>query len=91
MQRVRITVIGGVQGVGFRFFAQREAQNRQLTGYVKNCPDGSVVLEAQGKPSALEALALSLEHGPRMARVERVQVSPKAVCPGEMEFEIRFD
>ena len=44
---------GRVQGVGFRFTAQRIALAFELTGYVKNLPDGSVEMFAQGSPEAL--------------------------------------
>ena len=45
-----ITFIGRVQGVGFRFTARRAANRRQLTGYVRNMPNGSVEMLAQGRP-----------------------------------------
>lgn len=91
MKRVRILVLGEVQGVGFRFFTQHAAQQQGLTGFVKNCPDGSVVLEAQGPETAVEELVRVLEQGPRLAQVERVQVTPLEVRPGEAEFKIRFN
>ena len=47
-QRLRTCVRGQVQGVGYRYFVQRVARGLNLTGYVKNEPDGSVVVEAQG-------------------------------------------
>ncbi|MCP4261751.1 MAG: acylphosphatase [Planctomycetes bacterium] len=45
-----ITFTGRVQGVGFRFTARRAANRRQLTGYVRNMPNGSVEMLAQGRP-----------------------------------------
>ena len=42
---------GRVQGVGFRFTAQRIAMRYELSGYVKNLPDGSVEMFAQGHPN----------------------------------------
>jgi len=45
-----IIFIGRVQGVGFRFTARRAASRRQLTGYVRNMPNGSVEMLAQGRP-----------------------------------------
>jgi acylphosphatase len=91
LQRVRILVQGQVQGVGFRFFAQHAALSMRLTGYIKNCSDGSVALEAQGTEAAVEELVRVLEQGPRLAQVERLQVTPLAVRTGEEGFEIRFN
>ncbi len=45
----RIIFIGRVQGVGFRFTARRAASRRQLTGFVRNVPDGTVEMLAQGR------------------------------------------
>jgi acylphosphatase len=44
-----IIFIGRVQGVGFRFTARRAASRRQLTGFVRNVPDGTVEMLAQGR------------------------------------------
>jgi acylphosphatase len=49
-----ITFTGRVQGVGFRFTARRAAQRRQLTGYVRNVPNGSVEMLAQGRPEEID-------------------------------------
>jgi acylphosphatase len=49
-----ITFIGRVQGVGFRFTARRAANRRQLTGYVRNMPNGSVEMLAQGRPEEVD-------------------------------------
>ena len=45
---------GSVQGVGFRYTSQRTANRHQLTGYVKNLPDGTVEMLAQGQPEDVE-------------------------------------
>jgi acylphosphatase len=49
-----ITFTGRVQGVGFRFTARRAAQRRQLTGFVRNMPNGSVEMLAQGNPVEID-------------------------------------
>ncbi len=49
-----IIFIGRVQGVGFRFTARRAASRRQLTGYVRNMPNGSVEMLAQGRPDDVD-------------------------------------
>ena len=56
-KRVEIRITGKVQAVGFRFAAQREALNLGLVGFVRNEPDGSVVIIAEGEEQDLRRLA----------------------------------
>ena len=72
--RVRLdaTVRGGVQGVGYRVFALREAGALGLDGFVANMADGSVRVVAEGLRSDLEALVTLLEAGPPAGWVDRV-------------------
>jgi len=69
-------VSGEVQGVGFRFFAQRVAARHQVVGYVRNLPDGRVEVIAHGEPDALDALERWLWQGPPAAEVEGVERAP---------------
>jgi acylphosphatase len=71
-QAKRYYVSGRVQGVGFRFFAERTAGNLGLGGYVRNLYDGRVEVYAIGCAEKLEALKEALRRGPRMAAVEWV-------------------
>jgi acylphosphatase len=73
MERLHAVVRGDVQGVGFRYFVQRRAQQLGLTGWVRNNEDGSVELVAEGGRDQLEELKRALQEGPRMARVSRVE------------------
>ena len=73
--RVDAIVRGRVQGVGFRYFAWREAQDLDLEGWVANEPDGSLRCLAQGPRPRVEAFLRRLEDGPAAAIVERVSVS----------------
>jgi acylphosphatase len=73
MERLHAVVHGDVQGVGFRYFVQRKAQQLGLQGWVRNNDDGSVELVAEGGREALEQLKRALQEGPRMARVDRVE------------------
>jgi acylphosphatase len=66
-------VAGRVQGVGFRFFVEREANELGLRGYVRNLSDGRVEVHAEGDESALASLRERLERGPLGSRVERVE------------------
>jgi acylphosphatase len=65
-------VSGKVQGVYFRHSTRLEAKRLSLRGTVRNLPDGSVAVLAQGAPAAIEALRLWLHRGPALARVDKV-------------------
>jgi acylphosphatase len=69
-------VSGDVQGVGFRFFAQRAAERINLAGYVRNCRDGRVEAYAIGTAEQLAAFRALLERGPNFSRVSRVDEEP---------------
>jgi acylphosphatase len=64
---------GDVQGVGYRFFAQRAAARHQIVGYVRNCPDGTVEAWAEGPASNVEAFKQDLAAGPQWAVVDQVE------------------
>ncbi len=73
VSRIRIKVFGYVQGVFFRYTTRKLARKLELTGYVKNMPDGTVYIEAEGpKEKLLELLKFS-KQGPAYAKVERVE------------------
>jgi acylphosphatase len=73
-ERLSVQITGRVQGVGFRNFTQMRARQLGVTGWVRNEPDGSVRLEAEGPRGALEDLLEAVHDGPRTARVEQVDV-----------------
>lgn len=77
VERRIIRVFGHVQGVFFRQSARREALRLGLTGFARNEPDGSVTIDAQGAPAALDELVAWAHHGPAAARVDRVEVEPR--------------
>ena len=56
MTRKTLYFSGMVQGVGFRYTAHRLAQGREVTGYVRNLPDGRVEMVAEGKPEQIDGL-----------------------------------
>ena len=72
----RFTVTGEVQGVGFRWAAQGEADRLGVVGRVRNRTDGAVEIVAQGDRPAMDEFASWLEQGPRWARVADVDVEP---------------
>ena len=66
-------ISGEVQGVGYRFFAQRASARHQVTGYVKNLRDGRVEVLAEGAPESVEGFKHDLAAGPAHCRVEQVE------------------
>ena len=75
----RYVVRGQVQGVGYRYFAQRVADRLSVKGYVRNLPNGDVEVHAEADDQTLQLFKQELEHGPRMAQVTRItetEVSP---------------
>jgi acylphosphatase len=72
-------VRGRVQGVGYRYFAQRAASELGLTGYARNLDDGRVEVYAAGAPEKLEQMAGLLHRGPRWAEVRGVEEQEAAV------------
>ncbi len=74
MIEMRATVTGEVQGVAYRIYAQEAATELALVGYVKNLPDGSVLVVAQGNPETLKNFVEHLHEGSLMSSVEAVAV-----------------
>ncbi len=89
-ERMRAVFTGGVQGVGFRQTVYGLATRLGLTGYVRNEPDGSVILEAEGPPDSLDALLKAIHTAPAgrwLKGVDQVRGQARADFDG---FEIRF-
>jgi acylphosphatase len=84
----RFLVRGRVQGVGFRWFVEREAHILGIAGWVRNNHDGSVEVLAQGTRDQLSALHSRLREGPRAARVDAVEVSDASAVSGLNSFRI---
>jgi len=73
MHSVHLVIRGRVQGVGFRYFAQREARTLGVHGVARNLPNGTVEVQAEGERESLERLVEMLRHGPFGARVTGVE------------------
>jgi acylphosphatase len=84
MQRLRASIQGRVQGVGFRYSVISAAQELGLTGFVENRVDGSVYVEAEGPPAMLDRMEAFLRRGPRLARVEAL-ASERLEATGEFD------
>jgi acylphosphatase len=81
-------VRGRVQGVGFRWFVEREAQILGVAGWVRNNYDGSVEVLATGTREQLSRLRERLQAGPRAARVDQVEESEGQPVQGLKTFRI---
>jgi acylphosphatase len=84
----RFVVRGRVQGVGFRWFVEREALILGIAGWVRNNADGSVEVLAIGTRDQLAGLRSRLREGPRAARVDDVQESEARPVAGLNSFRI---
>ena len=89
MRRLRATVHGRVQGVGFRAYAAAEARRLGLSGWVRNQLDGTVSLVAEGPDPALEAFLAWLRQGPPLARVTSVDAEWVAASGDLASFQMR--
>ena len=74
-ERLEATVHGHVQGVGFRYFVRRRANQLGVVGWTSNEHDGTVRVVAEGSAAALDELTRHLHAGPPGALVERVEVN----------------
>jgi len=70
----RVRIAGRVQGVFFRAWTQEKARDLGVSGWVRNCSDGSVEAHLEGEESALETLIAQVRNGPPAAQVEQVTV-----------------
>jgi acylphosphatase len=89
-RRLEVTVHGLVQGVGFRWQTRQMARRLNLQGYVRNRPDRTVQVVAEGTEQALRQFLAYLESGPSSAIVDRVDIN---WLPSKSEFsgfEVRF-
>ena len=84
----RFLVRGRVQGVGFRWFVEREAHILGIAGWVRNNHNGSVEVLAQGTRDQLSRLHSRLREGPRAARVDAVEVWDAQPIAGLSSFRI---
>ena len=87
--RRRVVVSGRVQGVGFRAATQAKAQACGVAGWVRNRSDGSVEAAFEGDAEAVAALVAFCRSGPRLARIEHVEVREEA-SEGLERFELRY-
>jgi acylphosphatase len=87
--RVRARVRGLVQGVFYRASTADRAAELGVAGWVRNCSDGSVELEAEGPREQVDQLVAWCRRGPPGARVTGVEVESVAETRGERAFRVR--
>lgn len=91
MKRLIARVSGRVQMVMYRDFAQRKARGLRLVGEVRNIPDGTVRVVAEGPYKKLQEYVEKLKRGPLLARVDHVEVSYEEPTASFSTFSIRYD
>jgi acylphosphatase len=83
-------VSGLVQGVAYRYFAGKWANALSISGWARNLYDGRVEIVAEGEMGSLESFAERLREGPRMARVENLEIAWEEPVGESGGFRIEF-
>ena len=83
MKRFHLIIRGKVQGVFYRATARKQATALGIKGFIRNLPDGSVELEAQGEERQLDAFLHWCHDGPPNAQVDKVCVNWKLITREE--------
>jgi acylphosphatase len=90
MQTIHVIVEGKVQGVCFRDYTNRQAHRLQLTGWVRNRPDGTVEALVRGDDGDVATMLDWLKKGPPMSRVDNIRISDIASEEHFSTFEVRY-
>jgi acylphosphatase len=90
MNRIHLIISGDVQGVGYRAWILRQAQDLPLTGWVKNRDDGAVELVAEGEKTVLEQLIAHCTKGPDVSWVEHVDTAWQKPTGEYQGFEVIY-
>ena len=90
MIRAHLQVTGIVQGVGFRYHTEKHARAESLTGYVRNCLDGTVEVEVQGNEAVVNGFIQWLYKGVPRSHVRSVEQQFIPVVVDEDEFQVQF-
>jgi acylphosphatase len=89
-KRVHVTVTGRVQGVAFRAKTRSEAIRHNVSGWVRNLPDGSVEAVFEGKPEDVERVVSWCRTGPSLAVVEQMESREEPYSGAFKDFSIRY-
>lgn len=85
-----ISVTGRVQGVGFRMFTVRTAQACGVRGWVRNEPDGSVLIHAVGSADAMDQFRTAVRRGPTFGRVDDMTLEPLPSQTQYTQFDVKY-
>lgn len=88
--RVRVFASGRVQGVAYRFYAEKCAGRLSVTGWVRNLPDGRIEVLAEGSAENIEAFLDRLREGPRLGQVDGFDVRHEAATGEFPDFRVVF-
>lgn len=88
--RVRVFAGGRVQGVAYRFFAEKYAGRMGISGWARNLPDGRVEVLAEGSGGNIEVFLELLREGPRLARVDSFDIRREAPTGEFRDFQVVF-
>lgn len=91
MKRLRLKIWGQVQGVFFRAYTQKEATLLKLVGLVRNCPDGTVEVVAEGDEKNLKRLLEKCREGPPKAQVLKIDPDWEEATSEFKDFVIKYD
>lgn len=90
MERYYIKVYGRVQGVGFRYTAMYLAKSCNITGWVKNCDDGSVHMEVQGSSQAVNKFIIKIKSSSGFIRVDDIDMQKINSVDNERSFDVKY-
>jgi acylphosphatase len=90
LSRVHVFVSGRVQGVAYRYFAERRAAEMSVTGWVSNLSDGRVEIMVEGEKADLECFLGFLQQGPRMAKVDDLNILWEDYVGEFEDFRIKY-
>jgi acylphosphatase len=86
----RLRIFGRIQGVGFRYWAYKQALKLGIRGWIGNERDGTVTVECQGPESAVAAFIARLREGPPQARVDKIDITETVPSRAYRQFEITY-
>jgi len=90
MELIVIKISGSVQGVNFRYYAWRTANDLEIKGFVRNELDGTVYCEAQGEKKNLEQFLAWCRTGPPLSKVTNVKFSYEPMENKYDDFNIKY-
>ncbi|MBP3038527.1 acylphosphatase [Bacillaceae bacterium Marseille-Q3522] len=89
MIQLHLVVSGRVQGVGFRYFAHKLANEFAVNGWVKNSPNGDVEIMVTGEKDVLDSFIEKLKKGNRFAKVKHIAIHPREEIEPFSSFQIK--